>query len=96
MDKGKTCIGCQFLIKTYIYPKSTINFCFHNVLNFYIFQQKIKEVELSNKKLMTIPGDRETAKLKNMLKSQQTDLETKTRELSDCQDRILQMQKEVH
>jgi len=56
---------------------------------------KVREAELNAKKLMTIPGDREATKLKNLLKQQQDELELRTKEVTDCQDKIIQMQKDV-
>lgn len=40
-------------------------------------------------------GDRDATKLKTLLKQQQNDLDTKTRELGDSQERIIQLQKDV-
>jgi hypothetical protein len=62
---------------------------------FISLQQKLKEHESNAKKLLSIPGDRETTKMKNLIKQLQDDLETKTREISECQDKVLQMQKDV-
>lgn len=45
--------------------------------------------------MINVPGDRDATKLKTLLKQQQNDLDTKIGELSDSQDRIIQLQKDV-
>ncbi|ODN05044.1 hypothetical protein Ocin01_01617, partial [Orchesella cincta] len=57
-------------------------------------QEKLHDAELSAKKLMSIPGDGESTKLKNMLNETTKDLDAKTKEVDNYKDQIHHMQRE--
>lgn len=57
-------------------------------------QEKLREAEQNSKKLMSIPGDRESTKLKNLLNESTRDLETRTKDLEQYKDQVLLMERE--
>lgn len=57
-------------------------------------QEKLKESEKSAKKLMSIPGDRESVKMKNLLSEANRDLDTRSKEVDSYKDQILHMQRD--
>lgn len=57
-------------------------------------QEKLRENEQNSKKLMSIPGDKEATKLKNLLNESTRDLESKAKELEQYKDQLLHMERD--
>ena len=58
-------------------------------------QEKMKEYEQREKKLSSIPGDKDSIRLKRLLEEKSNELDIKLQEMSSYKDQIIYMQREV-